>query len=107
MTRARDGARIASRAGRWQVMARVDHPHPAAAECAGVGGSRGGANGLALVGADLIGARGFGVAPALDTIEPMLAGVHLDAGITIEFEFGPQSKDAAARVCSAAGPARP
>ena len=89
--RARDGARIASRAGRWQVMARVDHPHPAAANAQALEDLEGGATGLALVGADSIGARGFGVAPALDTIEPMLAGVHLDAGITIEFEIGPQS----------------
>src|SRR4029077_9471934 len=82
--RARDGVRIASHAGRWQGMRRVAHPDPAAANAQALEDLEGGATGLALVGADSIGARGFGVAPALDTIEPMLAGVHLDAGITIE-----------------------
>jgi len=89
--RARAGARVAARQGPWQVMARVDHPDPAAANAQALEDLEGGAGGLVLVGADAMGAHGYGTAPGLDTIEPMLAGVQLDAGIAIEFELGPQS----------------
>ena len=89
--RAANGTRVAMRQGRWQVMARIDHPDPSAANVQALEELEGGANGLLLVGADAVGARGYGAMPALDTIEPMLAGVELDAGIAIEFELGPQS----------------
>jgi methylmalonyl-CoA mutase len=89
--RSRDAAAIAARQGRWQVMARVDHPEAAAANAQALEDLASGANGLVLVGADAIGARGYGAAPALDTIGPMLADVDLNAGVAIEFELGPQS----------------
>ncbi len=89
----REGGRITGRQGRWQVMARVDHPDPSAANAQAREALEGGANGLVLVGAGAIGAHGFGLVPAADTIARALDGVHLDAGIAIEFDLSPQSKD--------------
>jgi len=92
-TRARDGVPIAARQGRWQVMARVDHPDPAAANAQALADLDGGAGGLVLVGAGSVGAHGYGLLPAADTIARVLEGVHLDAGIAIEFDLSPQTKD--------------
>jgi methylmalonyl-CoA mutase len=91
--RAPESTRIAGRAGRWQVMARVDHPDPAAANTQALEDLEGGANGLVLVGAGAVGAHGYGLAPAADTIARVLDGVLLDAGIAIEFDLSPQTKD--------------
>jgi methylmalonyl-CoA mutase len=83
--------RIAGRAGRWQVMARVDHPDPAAANAQALEDLEGGANGLLLVGAGAVGALGYGLMP--DAIPRVLDGVLLNAGIAIEFDLSPQTKD--------------
>jgi methylmalonyl-CoA mutase len=91
--RARDSAPIAARQGRWQVMGRVDHPDPAAANAQALANLEGGANGLVLVGAGSVGAHGYGLLPAEDTIARVLDGVHLDAGIAIEFDLSAQTKD--------------
>jgi methylmalonyl-CoA mutase len=91
--RARDSAPIAARQGRWQVMARVDHPDPAAANAQALADLEGGVSGLVLVGAGSVGAHGYGLPPAADTIARVLEGVHLDAGIVIEFDLSPQTKD--------------
>jgi methylmalonyl-CoA mutase len=84
-------ARIATRQGRWQVMARIDHPDPAAANAQAVEELEGGANGLVLVGAGAVGAHGYGL--MADTVARVLDGVLLDAGIAIEFDLSPQTKD--------------
>jgi methylmalonyl-CoA mutase len=89
--RVREGTRIAGRAGRWQVMARVDHPDAAAANTQALEDLEGGANGLVLVGAGAVGAHGYGLMP--DTIPRVLDGVLLNADITIEFDLSPQTKD--------------
>ncbi len=91
--RVRESARVAAREGCWQVMARVDHTDPAAANTQALADLEGGANGLVLVGAGAVGAHGYGLAPAADTITRVLDGVLLDAGITIEFDLSPQTKD--------------
>jgi methylmalonyl-CoA mutase len=89
--RVRESTRIAGSAGRWQVMARVDHPDAAAANKQVLEDLEGGANGLVLVGAGAVGAHGYGLMP--DTIPRVLDGVLLNAGITIEFDLSPQTKD--------------
>jgi methylmalonyl-CoA mutase len=91
--RARQDSRVASRQGRWQVMARIDHPDPAAANAQALQELEGGANGLVLVGAGAVGAHRYGLTPAEGGIARMLEGVHLDAGIAIEFDLSPQTKD--------------
>jgi methylmalonyl-CoA mutase len=84
-------ARIAMRQGRWQVMARVDHPDPVAANTQALEDLDGGANGLVLVGAGAVGAHGYGL--LADALARVLDGVMLDAGIAIEFDLSPQTKD--------------
>src|SRR5262245_53221229 len=51
-TRAPQGARAAAPTRRWQVMGRVDHPDPSAANKQALEELEGGADGLVLVGAD-------------------------------------------------------
>src|SRR5262245_56781320 len=91
--RARDGAAVTARQDRWQVMARSDHPDPAAANAQACAELEGGASGLVLGGARSIGARGYRLVPAADMIPRVLEDVHLDAGIAIEFDLSPQTKD--------------
>jgi methylmalonyl-CoA mutase len=89
--RAPEAAPITAHRLRWQVMARVDHPDPVAARAQALDELDGGANGLVLVGADSVSAHGYGLPPAMDTIAQALDGVHLDAGIAIEFDLGAQT----------------
>jgi methylmalonyl-CoA mutase len=91
--RARDAARSVGSGAGWRVMARIDHPDPAAANAQALEDLEGGANGLVLVGAAAVGAHGYGLLPAADTIERVLDGVALDAGIAIAFDLSPQTKD--------------
>jgi methylmalonyl-CoA mutase len=72
-------------------MARVDRTDPAAANKQALEDLEGGANGLMLVGAGSVGAQGYGLMP--DTIARVLDGVLLDAGIAIELDLSPQTKD--------------
>ena len=46
-----------------------------------------------LVGAGAVGAHGYGLATTADTIARVLDGVLLDAGIAIEFDLSPQTKE--------------
>jgi methylmalonyl-CoA mutase len=78
---------------RWQVMQRIDHPDPAAANAQALQELGNGADGLVLVGAGSAGAHGFGLLPSPDVIERVLDGIKLDAGIVIEFDLSPQAKD--------------
>src|SRR5215470_16422543 len=49
------------------------------------------AKGLVLVGAGAVGAHGYGL--GADTLARVLDGVLLEAGIAIEFDLSPQTKD--------------
>ena len=93
--RARGIAPIADRATPWQIMQRLDHPDAAAANAQARHDLENGANGLALVFAGAKTARGFGLEPTAETIDTVLDGIFLDAGIAIELEIGPQSRMAA------------
>ncbi|MBU6456346.1 MAG: methylmalonyl-CoA mutase subunit beta [Bradyrhizobium sp.] len=79
----------------WQVMQRIDHPDASAANAQARHDLENGATGLTLVFAGANGAHGYGLAPTAETIEKVLDGVFLDAGIAIELEVGPQSRMAA------------
>jgi methylmalonyl-CoA mutase len=93
--RSADAQRIAARApgGRWQVMQRVDHPDPAAANAQALHELENGASGLVLIGAGSPGAHGYGLPPSRDTIDRVLHGIQLDASIAVEFDLSPQTKD--------------
>jgi len=84
--RAHDVTPIAGRAQAqpWQIMQRVDHPDPAAANAQALHDLENGATGLELELAGGPGARGFGVANVTrETLTRVLDGVFFDAGIAI------------------------
>ena len=93
--RARNATAIPARAAGspWQIMQRVDHPDAASANAQALHDLENGATGLTLVFAGANGARGYGLPPTKEALERALDGVYLDAGIGIEFEIGPQSRD--------------
>lgn len=94
--RATNAAAVAGRpaATPWQIMQRVDHPDPAQANKQALVDLENGATGLALVFAGANGAAGFGLDPSPEAIRRTLDGVYLDAGIALEFQIGPQSREA-------------
>jgi methylmalonyl-CoA mutase len=98
--RARGTTPIAGRApaAPWQIMQRIDHPDSAMANAQALHDLENGANGLTLVFAGANGAYGLGLEPSSETIEKVLDGVFLDAGIGVELQIGPQSRMAAIHV---------
>jgi methylmalonyl-CoA mutase len=89
--RAPAATEIAGRAAgaRWQVLQRIDHPDADACNAEVLHELDNGANGVVLIPAGAIGARGYGLTDGASTVERVLAGVHLDAGIAIAVEFSP------------------
>lgn len=77
----------------WRIMQRVDHPDAATANAQALTDLENGANGLALVFAGAHGAHGFGLEPSVAALEQIFAGIYPDAGIGIEFQIGPQTRD--------------
>jgi methylmalonyl-CoA mutase len=92
--RARDAQPVVARQGVWQVMARIDHPDPAAANAQALHELQNGATGLTLVFAGSIGAYGFGLPGDAASIARALEGVHLDA-VAIELQTAEPTRDAA------------
>jgi methylmalonyl-CoA mutase len=78
----------------WQVLQRVDHPDAAAANAQALRDLEHGATGLSLIFAGSVGAYGYGLDGAKETIARALDGVHLDAGIALELDMSPQHKEA-------------
>ena len=100
--RAAGAAPIAGRAPGtpWAIMQRVDHPDPAAANAEALHDLENGATGLALVFAGSVGAYGYGLDASEATIARVLADVHLDAGIALDLDLSPQTKDAGALIAA-------
>ncbi|WP_315833976.1 methylmalonyl-CoA mutase subunit beta [Bradyrhizobium prioriisuperbiae] len=94
-SRAKDSPVVAGRANSmpWQIIQRVDHPDASAANTQALTDLKNGANGLALSFAGANGAYGFGLEPSAAALERALEGIYLDAGIAIEFQIGPQTRD--------------
>lgn len=90
--RAKDARPVAGRQGPWQVMARIDHPDPAAANTQVLHELENGATGLTLICAGSINANGFGIDGSPETLARVLDGVFLDAGITIDFNVSPETR---------------
>jgi len=77
----------------WTLMQRVDHPDPAAANAQALLDLENGATGLTLVMAGSINANGYGLDGSPQTLARVLNGVHLDAGITIDFNLSPATRN--------------
>jgi methylmalonyl-CoA mutase len=84
--RAQDTVPIAGRPGTtpWQIMQRIDHPDPAAANALAIHDLENGATGLEIEFAGGPGTRGFGIPDAApETVRRLFDGIFLDAGISI------------------------
>jgi methylmalonyl-CoA mutase len=90
--RAAQARPIAGRAAAWAVMQRVDHPDPAAANAEALHDLENGATGLTLVCAGSVNANGYGLDGSAEGLARVLDGVHLDAGITIDFNVSPETR---------------
>jgi methylmalonyl-CoA mutase len=95
--RAKDARLIVTRAAGtpWAVMQRVDLPDAEAANAQILDDLSNGANGVVLVFPGSISDYGYALATTEEAIGRTLCGVHLDAGIALDLEFGPPSRDAA------------
>src|SRR6476469_3442272 len=82
----------------WSIVQRVDHPEPAAANAEALNDLENGATGLALVFAGAVGAYGYGLPATEEALARALADVHLDAGIGVELDPGPDGRDTAIRL---------
>jgi methylmalonyl-CoA mutase len=100
--RAADAQPIAARApgAPWTVMQRVDHPDPAAANEQALLDLENGAAGLTIVCKGSVNANSYGLASSLDTLERVLGGIYLDAGVTIDFNVAAETRDAAKNVAA-------
>jgi methylmalonyl-CoA mutase len=78
----------------WQIMQRIDHPDAAEANKLALTDLENGATGLTLVFAGANGSAGFGLDPSPEAVRRTLDGIYLDAGVGLEFQIGPQSREA-------------
>jgi methylmalonyl-CoA mutase len=81
----------------WQVMARIEHPDPAAANLA-LQDLENGASGLSLVFAESIGAYGYGLDASANALAHLLRDIHLDAGISLDLDMGGEPDIVASRL---------
>jgi methylmalonyl-CoA mutase len=91
--RAASAQAVAARGGPWQVMSRIDHPDPAAANADALEELENGANGLVLVCRGSLNANGHGIDGSAETLRRVLDGVQLDAGVTIDFNVSPETRN--------------
>ena len=84
---------VAARSGPWAVQARVDHPDPAVANAEALHELENGATGLTLVCAGSLNANGYGIGGSADTLKQVLEDIYLDAGVTIDFNVSPETRD--------------
>jgi methylmalonyl-CoA mutase len=77
----------------WQVMQRVDHPDPAAANAEALHDLENGATGLTLVFAGSLNANGYGLDGSPETLLRVLDGIRLDAGVGIDFNLSPKTRN--------------
>jgi methylmalonyl-CoA mutase len=89
-----DARPVVARQGAWQVMQRVDHPDPAAANADALLDLDNGATGLLLVFAGSVSANGYGLDASAATLARVLDGIYFDAGITIDFNLSPATRNA-------------
>jgi methylmalonyl-CoA mutase len=96
-SRAKDEQIIPARApGQpWQVMQRIDLPAAEAANTQILEDLNNGASGITLLFPGSLSDYGYALPPTEEAVARALQSIHLDAGIDIELEFGPPSRQAA------------
>ncbi len=100
--RAPDAKPVAGRSpgAPWRIMQRIDHPDPAAANAEALHELENGATGLTLIFAGSVSANGYGLDASPETIARVLDGVFLDAGVAIDLNVSPQTREAARHVAA-------
>jgi methylmalonyl-CoA mutase len=93
--RAKNAAPAGRAAAPWQVVTRIDHPDPAAANTQALHDLENGVTGLTLVFAGSLNANGYGLDASPQTIARVLDGIQLDAGITIDLDISRPTRTAA------------
>ncbi len=83
----------------WQILQRVDHPDPVAANTEALHDLENGTTGLSLVMAGSVGGHGYGLAASTDAIASALDGVRLDRA-ALELDLGPQAEETVRIVAS-------
>jgi methylmalonyl-CoA mutase len=78
----------------WQILQRIDHPDPAAANAQALDDLENGATGLTLVFAGSLNANGYGLAATPEALARALKDVQLDAGVTFDFNLSPATREA-------------
>lgn len=98
--RAQDGAVVPGRAPGtpWAVMQRIEMDDGGAANAQILDDLNNGAAGIVLVFAGAVGDRGFGLRSSEAVLAAALEDVHLDWGVPVELELGPNAKETAARI---------
>jgi methylmalonyl-CoA mutase len=93
--RAAEARMIGGRApgAHWEVMQRVDHPDSAVANAEALHDLANGATGLTYVCTGSVSANGYGLDASAETLARVLDGVVLDAGIAIDFNLSPQTRN--------------
>jgi methylmalonyl-CoA mutase len=71
----------------WQIVQRIEHPDPAAANAQARHDLENGATALSLVFGGAVGAYGFGLPADEAAVARVLDGVSLDAGISVDLQF--------------------
>jgi methylmalonyl-CoA mutase len=81
--------------GAWQILQRIDHPDPTAANAEARHDRENGATGLALVFAGAVGAYGHGLAAGAAAVARALQNIALDApDMALELDSGAQAEEA-------------
>jgi methylmalonyl-CoA mutase len=98
---AREANSVAGRPGgaAWNVMQRVDHPNPAAANAQAREDVAGGATGLILVFAGSLSANGFGLAADMAALPRVLEGLDLRR-IVLDLNLSPATRHMAREVAA-------
>ncbi len=84
----------------WGVMQRIDLPNAKAGNAQILDDLSNAASGAVLVFDGAVGDYGYALPATKEAIEATLKGIHLDAGIPLELDFGPPSRQAAALMAS-------
>ncbi|HEY3642143.1 MAG TPA: methylmalonyl-CoA mutase subunit beta [Xanthobacteraceae bacterium] len=85
----------------WQILQRIDHPDPAAANAEARHDRDNGVTALSLVLAGSIGAYGYGMAAGEEAIARALDGIALDAAdMALELDAGAWAQDAGRNIAS-------
>ena len=86
--------------GAWDMLARIDHPHPGDANAQALTDLENGATGLHLVFRNGEGAHGFGLPCDAEAVDRVLESIVLQTGVPIEIDAGRDAAEVARHVAT-------